>query len=174
MTSLISGLTVGQTTMVLHCVLIVIQILVLRKKYEWIQLMQLPVAIIFGSLTDFAVWATSGIQHSAYWQQWLICFAGIFLVAVGVSIEFTAGVVVLAGEGVVLAFSKVFPIKKSNMKMVFDMTLVGISLILLFIFVGRLDGVREGTFVAAIMVGALTKKINPVMEKVAEFFLKRH
>ena len=38
-TGQISGLTVGTTTIVMHCVLILLQILILRKRYEWVQLL---------------------------------------------------------------------------------------------------------------------------------------
>ena len=55
--SLLTPLSVGNTTILMHCVFILIQILILRKRYELIQLIQLPVAFIFGYLTDFAVWA---------------------------------------------------------------------------------------------------------------------
>ena len=51
----------------------------------------------------------TGITCNHYLQQWLVCLIGIFLVAVGVSLEVKAGVVVLAGEGVVLAICKVLP-----------------------------------------------------------------
>ena len=100
-------LTVGTATIVMHCVFIVIQIAVLRKKYQLIQLMQLPVAFFFGYLTDFAVWAVQGLPCVNYMQQWLACLVGILLVAIGVSLEVKAGVVVLAGEGVVLALCQV-------------------------------------------------------------------
>lgn len=69
--------------------------------------MQLPVAIFFGYMTDLSVWIIDGISYSAYWQQWILCLIGILLVAVGVSIEVTANVVTLAGEGLVLAFCQV-------------------------------------------------------------------
>lgn len=122
--SLFSPLTVGTATIVMHCVFILIQILILRKRYEWIQLMQLPVAFFFGYLTDFAVLGPAGSELSAYWQQWIVCLIGILLVAVGVSLEVKANVVVLAGEGVVLAICKVVPVKFGYMKVGFDVTLV--------------------------------------------------
>ena len=45
--SLISPLSVGTATILMHCVFILIQIFILRRRYELIQLMQLPVALIF-------------------------------------------------------------------------------------------------------------------------------
>ena len=162
--SLFAPLTVGTATIVMHCVFILLQILILRRNYHPIQLMQLPVAVFFGYLTDFGVWAVRGIHCSTYWQQWIVCLIGILLVAAGVSLEVKAGVVVLAGEGVVLAICKVLPkIKFGYMKAGFDVTLVVIACILSFTFTGHLQGVREGTVAAALLVGLIAKQIGKLL-----------
>ena len=162
--SLFAPLTVGTATIVMHCVFILLQILILRRNYHPIQLMQLPVAVFFGYLTDFGVWAVRGIHCSTYWQQWIVCLIGILLVAAGVSLEVKAGVVVLAGEGVVLAICKVLPkIKFGYMKVGFDVTLVVIACILSFTFTGHLQGVREGTVAAALLVGLIAKQIGQLL-----------
>ena len=158
--SAFTPLTVGTATIAMHCVFILIQILILRKKYEMIQLMQLPVAFFFGYLTDLGVWAVNGIVCECYWQQWLVCLIGILLVAVGVSLEVKANVVVLAGEGVVLAICKVLPVKFGYMKVGFDVTLVVTACVLSIVFTGQLQGVREGTVAAALLVGLLARRIG--------------
>ena len=58
--SLITPLSVGVLTICMHCSFVLIQILLLRKKYNPIQLLQLPVAIIFGFMTDAAVYLVGG------------------------------------------------------------------------------------------------------------------
>ena len=163
--SLFAPLTVGTATIVMHCVFILLQILILRRQYHPIQLMQLPVAVFFGYLTDFGVWAVRGIRCDTYWQQWIVCLIGILLVAAGVSLEVKAGVVVLAGEGVVLAICKVLPVKFGYMKVGFDVTLVVTACILSLVFTGRLQGVREGTVAAALMVGLIAKQFGKVLAK---------
>lgn len=163
--SLFAPLTVGTATIIMHCVFILLQILILRKKYHPIQLMQLPVAFFFGYLTDFGVWAVQGITCDHYLQQWMVCLIGIFLVAVGVSLEVKAGVVVLAGEGVVLAICKVLPVKFGYMKVGFDVTLVAVACVLSFVFTGRLQGVREGTVAAALLVGLIAKQLGKMLSK---------
>lgn len=164
--SLFSPLTVGTATITMHCVFILLQILMLRKNYHPIQLMQLPVAIFFGYLTDFGVWAVQGISWDTYWQQWIICLIAILLVSVGVSLEVKAGVVVLAGEGVVLAICKVLPkVKFGYMKVGFDVTLVVIACILSIVFTGRLQGVREGTVAAALLVGLIAKQLGKLLAR---------
>ena len=59
--SLLIPLTVGEATICLHVVLILLQILILRRNYDPIQLMQLPVAVVFGYLTDLGVWVVQGL-----------------------------------------------------------------------------------------------------------------
>ena len=71
-TGQISGLTVGTTTIIMHCVLILLQILILRKKYDWVQMLQLPIAFLFGIMTDFAVDVLSFLHPASYVQQWLL------------------------------------------------------------------------------------------------------
>lgn len=164
--SLFAPLTVGTATITMHCVFILLQILILRKDYHPIQLMQLPVAFFFGYLTDFGVWAVQGITCNTYWQQWIVCIIGILLVAVGVSFEVKAGVVVLAGEGVVLAICRVLPkVKFGYMKVGFDVTLVVIACVLSIVFTGRLQGVREGTVAAALLVGLIAKQLGKLLAR---------
>lgn len=163
-TSAISGLSVGTTTIIMNFMFVAIQIAILRKKYDWFQLLQLPAAIVFGVMIDVAEYIISPITLSNYFQQWLICAAGIVLVALGVSVEVAAKFVTTAGEGVVLAICQVAPIKFGNMKVVFDVTLVCISVVLSLVFLGKLDGVREGTAAAAVFVGLLTKVFNKLIK----------
>ena len=75
------------------------------------------------------------------------------------SLEVTANVVVLAGEGVVISICKVLQIKFGYMKVGFDVILVAIACVLSLAFTGRIQGVREGTVAAAVFVGLLSKQI---------------
>lgn len=163
--SLISPLTVGLATIIMHCVFILLQIIILKKQYEPIQLLQLPVALLFGTFTDIALWLLKGITYSNYLNQIFLCIIGIILVAIGVSIEVIANVVTLAGEGLVLAICKVKPMKFGDMKMIFDCTLVLIALILSITVKGTILGVREGTIMAAILVGFISKQIIKLYNK---------
>ena len=164
-------LTVGTATIAMHVTLILLQILLLRRRYDPFQLAQLPVALVFGSLTDFSVWALQGINVSAYPARWGLCIIGILLVGVGVSFEVTANVVTLAGEGMVLAVCKVFPVPFANAKIGFDVTLVVIASVLSLLFLHQLEGVREGTVAAALCVGLVARQVNRPMRRFAARFL---
>ncbi len=165
-TSVISGLSVGETTIIMNAIFVLIQIGILRRKFEWFQLLQLPASVLFGVMIDVVGDAIAGISYSNYFQQWLLCIVGILLLAFGVSLEVEAGLITNAGEGIVLAICKVTPMKFGNMKVVFDVTLVCISVILSFLFLGELNGVREGTIAAALLVGQITKQFGKMIKKV--------
>lgn len=170
--SLFTPLTVGTATIAMHVTLILLQILLLRRRYDPVQLLQLPVALVFGFVTDFSVWVLQGITASNYAMQWVLCLAGILLVGVGVSFEVTASLVTLAGEGMVLAVCKVFPVSFGNVKIGFDVTLVVIASVLSFLFLGGLYGVREGTVAAAFCVGLIARQVNRPMRRFAARFLE--
>ena len=170
--SLFTPFTVGTATIAMHVTLILLQILLLRRQYEPIQLIQLPVALVFGTLTDGAVWAIQNITVQSYAARWLLCAVGILLVGVGVSFEVTAGVVTLAGEGMVLAVCRAFGTPFPKTKVGFDVTLVLIASVLSLLFLHRLEGVREGTVAAAILVGMVAKQVNRPMQRFSWRFLE--
>ncbi|MCD8011540.1 MAG: DUF6198 family protein [Lachnospiraceae bacterium] len=164
----ITPLTVGNITILMHCAFILLQILLLRRRYQLLQLLQLPVAFIFGYMTDFAVWTLNPLVCSNYAVKWIFCLIGIVLVAVGVSFEVVADLVTLAGEGLVLALCQVTPVKFSTMKVTVDTTLVIIACILSFLFLHGLYGVREGTIAAAFLVGMISRQTTPPLTRIAE------
>lgn len=163
-TSYISGLSVGTTTIIINTFLVLIQIPILRSRYQWFQLLQLPAVILFGLMIDVCGVLIQEITYANYLQQWILCITGILLVGLGVSIEVTAGLVTTAGEGVVLAVCQVLPVRFSTMKIIFDVTLVCISIVVSLVFVGRLEGVREGTIAAAVCVGLVTRQCQKPMK----------
>ena len=163
--SLFSPLTVGVATICMHVVFILMQILILRKNFEWIQLLQLPVAFVFGFLIDLAMWVLAGLSPSGYLQQWGLCILGILLVGIGVDFEVSAKVVTLAGEGLVLALCQVLPIRFPAMKITFDVSLVALAVVLSLIFTGHIAGIREGTVAAAVFVGLTAKAAHRLIHR---------
>lgn len=157
-TSVVSGLSVGVTTAIMHGVLILIQIAILRRDYDPFQLLQIPTSLFFSAAIDVAGLALQGVTHASYLQQWGLCIVGILLVGVGVALEVASGTVTVPGEGTVLAICKKAPIKFSTMKICFDLTLVVLAVITGLVFVGALVGVREGTLAAALCVGLVARQ----------------
>ena len=169
--SQLTPLTVGNVTILVHCVLVLLQLILLRRRFTLLHLLQVPAAIVFGYLTDFAIWATAGLNPVGYVQQLLCCAVGIVLVGLGVSLEFMANVLMLAAEGMSKTLATVTGCKPGNAKIAVDSTLVAIALVLSLVFLHRLTGVREGTVAAALLVGTLSKFFQRLLKKPAEKLL---
>lgn len=176
--SCLTPLTVGTATIAMHCVLILLQILLLKRNYSPIQLLQLPVALLFGWLTDATLSTIEFLIPHNYFLRWVLCLLGILLVGIGVSCEVNADVVPLAGEGFSLAVCKAFSFPFPPVKIGFDCSLVAIACVLGLFGKGMLLGVREGTIAAAILVGLTSKQvtkwvIKPLMKHVCPAFFNR-
>lgn len=156
-------ITVGCATIIMHLLFIAGQWALLGKKYKYFQLMQLPVAFAFGYMTDLAMWTVRGLEPSNYLWQWVFCLIGVLLVGIGVAMEVIANVVVLAGEGIILALCEVTGARFHLMKVIVDTALVAVAAALSFIFLGKVIGVREGTLAAAWLVGPVARKVMKII-----------
>ena len=79
--------TVGQYTMLMHLIFIVLQILLLRSRFRLEHLMQIPAAIVFGLLTDASIWAFSWVSANTYAMQLILMALSIVITALGISLE---------------------------------------------------------------------------------------
>ena len=101
----------------------------------------------------------SWINVDTYIMRWVLCIISSMVIAIGVSLEVKSDVLMLAGEGTMTVISNKFGIEFGKVKTGFDCTqmLIGVALSLLMF--GKLQGVREGTVAAAILVGVFVRFI---------------
>lgn len=152
--------SMGKITIAMHVVFVVLQIVILRREYQPLQLLQLVVAFLFGYFTDFTLNLVSGMQIHSYLVQWLVCIVSMFVVALGVSLEVKANVVMLAGEGLVKAIAQKTRKDFGKIKICVDSALVIISVVASVYMFHKLNGVREGTIAAALLVGNIVSYYN--------------
>ncbi len=155
--SYISGLTFGQTTLIINIGMILVQLLLLRRKVRWIIILQLPLTFFFAQLIDLSMSLFTQFSLENYWEKLAFSMIGNVVLALGVSLEIYSQAAVLPGEGMVLAMSlfskKPFP----KVKIFNDVSLVIIAIILSVVFFREMRGIREGTVISAITVGLLVK-----------------
>jgi len=149
--------SIGVASIVMSVILILLQIAVLQKEYQLIQLLQLPVALLFGFFTDLAMFMLSGLHPSNYLTQWFFCLLSCVVLAFGVFLEVKAKVTYLAGEGLALAIAKAFHLEFGKVKVGLDSSLVAIGIASSFLLLHHLQGIREGTIAAALLVGTIAK-----------------
>lgn len=166
-------LTIGQFTIAMHVVFVIGQIILLRRNYQPIQLLQLAVALVFGFFTDFAIWATSGLTADTYTVRFLFMLFSCFLISIGVFLQVSAKALLVAGEGIMLAISKVVNREFGKVKMCFDCTLVLSAVIFSLCYWGRIEGVREGTVIAALLVGFLVSRYQRYFAFIPQWIVRR-
>ena len=172
--SLLTPLSVGLLMILLNLVFVLAQIAILRRRFPPLQLLQIPVVVVFGLLNDAGLWVLRDVTFSAYWQQWLLAAIGIVIVGIGVAFQVKAKAIPLAGEALILTLSTELthrfgpkrPLLFGAMKIQFDTTLVLISAAIGLIAAGSLLGVREGTLAAALCVGLVVQLTLRVLEPV--------
>jgi len=155
--------TIGNWTIVIQVVAILLQILVLKKDYNPINLCQLILAFIFGYFTDFCIWVVGTINCTSYLMQWAVDLAGMVLIGIGVAFEVEANVMMVSIEGLAYALATKYKKPFGNMKSLVDVCCVVLACILSLIGLGKIVGVREGTLVAAILVGQIAKVVKKIL-----------
>lgn len=157
------GWTIGGYTNVMNIILVFAQILVLRRRFDPIQLFQLLVGFVFGFLLDLNMWLTSYFSYDAIPAQIVAQFLGATILGIAVAIEVRCGSVTMPGEGIQVAIARVtgkpFPV----IKIAVDSTLVILAVISGFCFFGQWPWtvVGPGTLFAMFYVGYVVKLVNP-------------
>lgn len=184
-TSLIGGFnlsgfhigTVGQYTIIMHLMFILLQIALLRKKFKMRYLMQIPAAIVFGALTDLSIWAFDWIMPDGYAMRLILMMLSIVITAFGISLEVVGNAWMLAGEMTDAAIAEFLNVEFRHAKVGFDIFLViaaaGISY---FAFGNPLgDGtenvIREGTVMSALCTGLCMKFTDKLARKLSKDFI---
>ena len=149
--------TVGMFTFVFNIFLIILQLILLRRNFQLQNLLQLPIIALFSFFIDLTMSLLGFIQPETYVLKVISLIVGCLILGFGVFMEMAANVAMLPGEATVRAVSDVFSTDFGKTKIAFDSSMTVIAAILSFIMFKHLDGVREGTIVAAILVGFIAR-----------------
>ena len=152
--------TLGNFTIFFSIFLIVLQLIILRKNFKLEHILQIPVSIIFGYFIDLTMILFSWVNPEAYIMKIVYLLIGCLILGVGVYMEVLADVVMLPGESFVRAIVLTWKTNFGTTKICFDVSMSVIAAVLSFVFAGRLAGIREGTVIAALLVGFIARLIG--------------
>lgn len=157
------SLTVGGYTIVMNFVLVLLQILVLRRRFNPMQLFQLVIGFVFGWLIDVNMMATAWIGCTSALSKIITQFAGCAVMGIGIAFEVRCGSVTMPGEGFPVALSRVTGMPFPKVKMIVDTGLVVLAVVSSYLFFGRWawNIVGPGTLFAMLFVGYEIKLVNP-------------
>lgn len=167
--SLVSKLfTFGGWLNLLSAIQIITQVVILKGKVNYIEIaVQTVLAFVYGYLTNLSCFLIKGIEVASYPMQFLFMLLGCAILAFGIWIQLKGAVAMLPGEAMNRAISKVTGKRYENIKIFFDILYIALSAVVCLVFLGKLEGVREGSIIAAVLVGTIIKGYNWIFDRFA-------
>lgn len=178
---LITGLTLGTTTIFVYCAMVFTQFLMKRKNFEIINILGIPLALAFGVLVDLVGIDPKAVGHllvnlprpQGYFMQLLYLAISIILIGFGDFLYLEADLVLMPAEGLSYAITDKTGKPFGDVKTVFDVGMVVISVTLTLIFLGGIKSfadpaktvIREGTLLSAIFIGQTIKMFRNIFKK---------
>lgn len=163
--SMFTPLTMGQWTIITNLLFVAIEPLLMNRtqlrEERIIYLMQIPISLCFGYFIDGSMFLLQGLAPATYLAQLGSLAVGCLILALGIALEVKVNVAMTSGEYFVRVIALRFKGDFGYVKLGFDSTLVLLSCIVSWIFMQGIYGVREGTVVAALVVGPIVHFVSP-------------
>lgn len=163
--SLNTPLSLGSYFFLFTIILICLQMLLLGKKgimeRKMELLMQFPVAFVLSVFTDLTMWITASYVPQLYYVKIISLVIGCMILAFGICLEVIADVTMISAEYTIQFATLRFKKEFGNIKICFDVSLVLIAALCSWLLSGRIEGVREGTIIAALITGPFVRLIMP-------------
>lgn len=165
--SLVSGLlSFGGWLNLLSVIQITVQVLLLRTRCNPVEIViQTVLAFVYGYLTNLSCYLIRGLTVTTYPMQLCCMLLGCFVLALGIWIQLRGNVAMLPGEAMNRAIALVSGISYENIKILFDVLYILLAAVICLVGIGHLEGVREGSIIAAILVGNIIKGYQWIYQK---------
>ena len=162
--SLNSPLSLGTCTFLINMLLILGQFWVIRKnrtRQDTIEiLLQLPFSFIFSAFIDFNMTITNSLHPESYGMSIALLLTGCMVQSIGVVLELKPKVAMMSAEAFVKYASRRYNKEFGKFKVYFDVTLVTFAVLLSLLLSQCIEGVREGSLIAACITGYIVSFLN--------------
>lgn len=163
--SINTSLTLGTWTFLTNLIMIGIQLWLLRGGYgsrkDVIEIiLQIPLSFIFSAFIDLNMLLTHQLIPSNYYMSVGILLAGCIIQAIGVVLEIKPKVAMMSAEGLVKYIARRLDKEFGTIKVRVDLTLISLAILTSLAFSQRIDGIREGSIIAACITGYIVSFLN--------------
>lgn len=165
--TMITGMKSGTVLILFFLACTGIQILILRRDFQKIQLLQVVLALVQGKIVNLICYdmpLVCDYYPETYIGQWLFVLLGIFFCSYGVAVLFKAELVKNPFEELAMVLSKRFHMEFSVFRTRIDIFFMMISLFMILLFHLDFTTVREGTWVSMLLLGRSMKYTFPMAE----------
>lgn len=158
---LVWAIEIGVATFIFHAILVLIELVLLRRNFKPKHFMQVFVGVLFGAFTSISVSLMGFIPPADnFIVALLMSVLSIFLIALGLFFYVPTNIVPLSVEGVTQAIAIVIHRPFPRIKVYFDVCVVATALIISYAFLGSFGSVGIGTILGALFIGITVKYIH--------------
>ena len=156
----------GMCAFIFNALFFLGQVLILRKKFPPVQIVQLPIALATGLFISLSMYLTQFIHAGAYWWNILLIIIGSAIIGLGIAMEVWADLTYMPGDGLVKVIYEVSKLNFGVVKVTFDVTLVVMAMLITYFGLGEIFGqcVREGTLISALTVDVFADMFLKLMK----------
>ena len=173
-------LSLGTWVIIVFACFILLQAVILLRRFKWYSFLQLLSSTLFGFFVDGtdALYGLFLPQSQAIWMKVLLICVSTVVIAFGIFLYLEANILSMPGEGVTVALSQRTGLKLSTCKIIFDVGVVLTACLLSLFFFWEndvfwtpdgtncmLQGVGIGTVFIAVFVGVVMKPIMRFLKK---------
>lgn len=148
------GIKVGTVSIMINCLLILVQFIIQRKDFRPVKLLQVPLAVLSGSIVNIIYYNVFTFDVDSYAFSVVLLILSYIGLAVFVGAMTLLDVITMPLEAVCYAIEQKYGIAFSKLRMSADVICIAASLAMSFVF-GLSLKVREGTVIGFFLIGPL-------------------
>ena len=154
------ALSLGTYVFFQHVVFFILTVILLRREFKPFQILQLPCSFVFGYFVDVWEMLLRRLTLNAYPSRIILLLVGCVIVALGFSLVYTSHVALEANTAFLNALSLRTGKPYGTLKTITDVIIVIMAAAIGLIFLRTVVGIREGTVIAALIVGPIAGFFN--------------
>lgn len=165
--SQLTGLKVANFSMLMNVSCVFLQFLMLRRDFQLSKLLQIPFAILFGTLVNFFYYNILTFDVHSYMPRLALCILSVIGVAFFLGFLTSLNLVNISVETTCNIISGKYAVDYAALRVGIDVICIAVSIVLSLIF--HLDfTIREGTLIAMMLLGPLEKQFMKIFRPVSE------
>ncbi len=171
--TVVPSISLGTFTFLQHLVFFALTVLLLRRDFRPYQLLQIPCSFLFGAFLDIWKYLLNDTLPTAYAVRFLVLLLGCVIVSIGFSLIFTSRVALEANTAFLNALCLRTGKPYGTLKMISDIVIVVLAAAVGLLFLHKIVGIREGTVIAALIIGPIAGFFNKKLAVLERFFTSR-
>lgn len=150
----LSGIKVGTIGIILNCICVFFQFILLKKEFSPIKLLQIPLAMLSGTVVNIMYYNVLTFQVTSYTMSVILLVLSFVGLAVFVGGMTMMDLITMPPEALCYTIDRKYGISFAKLRTSIDVICITVSLLLSLIF-GLSFKIREGTIIGLFLVGPL-------------------